>query len=296
MEQGTRFSSDCGVKTAAENRLNGQDVISDKPGETSWSCVQINASTDLVMMWKRRDRPPSVRAGGVRGAARQRAALPGAQHLQQHLGPDLRTATGLPRPDARPAGRGDHRADPLLSPHQPTRLVPRHQDPPLQAEALRLRQARIRHQAPVAVHCERNRRARVHPGRELHPGLHGRLPAADEAERVQGRQHLLHKVDVDGQLPVSDRRGQHHGARHHGVVDAVDGRVPGGAGAGARRDRRGDRAREDPRMGGPRQDALHGGRAHGDPAVEDRRAHQPAQIVSGLSFSTSSYYTLSLNP
>ncbi|GBN21017.1 hypothetical protein AVEN_145144-1, partial [Araneus ventricosus] len=40
---GTRFSSEIDVKTVVENWLNGQDVISAKPGETSWSCVQINA-------------------------------------------------------------------------------------------------------------------------------------------------------------------------------------------------------------------------------------------------------------
>ncbi|GBO30109.1 hypothetical protein AVEN_136286-1 [Araneus ventricosus] len=49
---GTRFSSDSDVETAAENWLNGQDVISAKTGETSWSCVQINASTDFVTMRK----------------------------------------------------------------------------------------------------------------------------------------------------------------------------------------------------------------------------------------------------
>ncbi|GBN30720.1 Alpha-tocopherol transfer protein [Araneus ventricosus] len=40
---GTRFSSESDVKTVVENWLNGQDVISAMPGETSWSCVQINA-------------------------------------------------------------------------------------------------------------------------------------------------------------------------------------------------------------------------------------------------------------
>ncbi|GBM97721.1 hypothetical protein AVEN_125247-1 [Araneus ventricosus] len=40
---GTRFSSESDVKTVDENWLNGQDVISTKPGETSVSCVQINA-------------------------------------------------------------------------------------------------------------------------------------------------------------------------------------------------------------------------------------------------------------
>ncbi|GBL83968.1 hypothetical protein AVEN_100852-1 [Araneus ventricosus] len=36
---GTRFGSD--AKTVAENWLNRQDAISAKPGQTSWSCVQI---------------------------------------------------------------------------------------------------------------------------------------------------------------------------------------------------------------------------------------------------------------
>ncbi|GBM67014.1 hypothetical protein AVEN_128447-1 [Araneus ventricosus] len=40
---GKRFFSENDVKTAAENWLNGQDVISAKPVQTSWSCVQINA-------------------------------------------------------------------------------------------------------------------------------------------------------------------------------------------------------------------------------------------------------------
>ncbi|GBM24272.1 hypothetical protein AVEN_22597-1 [Araneus ventricosus] len=40
---GTRFSPGSGVKTTDENWLNGQNVISAKPGETSWSCVQISA-------------------------------------------------------------------------------------------------------------------------------------------------------------------------------------------------------------------------------------------------------------
>ncbi|GBO20478.1 hypothetical protein AVEN_179143-1 [Araneus ventricosus] len=36
----TRFSSESDVKTVAENWLNGQDVISDKPCKTIWSCVR----------------------------------------------------------------------------------------------------------------------------------------------------------------------------------------------------------------------------------------------------------------
>ncbi|GBM02512.1 hypothetical protein AVEN_76544-1 [Araneus ventricosus] len=47
---GTRFSSESDVKTDAEHWLNGRDVISAKPGQASWSCVQINASIDLVIM------------------------------------------------------------------------------------------------------------------------------------------------------------------------------------------------------------------------------------------------------
>ncbi|GBM11510.1 hypothetical protein AVEN_46526-1, partial [Araneus ventricosus] len=49
---GTRFSSESDGKTDIENWLNRQDVISAKPGEISWSCVQINVSIDLVIMWK----------------------------------------------------------------------------------------------------------------------------------------------------------------------------------------------------------------------------------------------------
>ncbi|GBM94144.1 hypothetical protein AVEN_149548-1 [Araneus ventricosus] len=47
-----RLSSESDMKTVVENWLNGQDVIFAKPGEASWSCVQINASIDLVMMRK----------------------------------------------------------------------------------------------------------------------------------------------------------------------------------------------------------------------------------------------------
>ncbi|GBN57900.1 hypothetical protein AVEN_228740-1 [Araneus ventricosus] len=45
---GTRFSSDSDVKTVVENWLNGQNVISAKPGSTIWSCFQINAEIDLT--------------------------------------------------------------------------------------------------------------------------------------------------------------------------------------------------------------------------------------------------------
>ncbi|GBN36603.1 hypothetical protein AVEN_267845-1, partial [Araneus ventricosus] len=40
---GTRISSESDVKRGVENWLNGQDVFSANPGETSWSCVQINS-------------------------------------------------------------------------------------------------------------------------------------------------------------------------------------------------------------------------------------------------------------
>ncbi|GBL93159.1 hypothetical protein AVEN_42622-1 [Araneus ventricosus] len=40
---GTTFCSNSDVKTAAENWLNGQGPDFNKAGETSWSCVQINA-------------------------------------------------------------------------------------------------------------------------------------------------------------------------------------------------------------------------------------------------------------
>ncbi|GBO16217.1 hypothetical protein AVEN_14710-1 [Araneus ventricosus] len=49
---GTRVSSETDVETVAENWLNGQDVMSAKHGEASGSCVQINDSVGLVMMWK----------------------------------------------------------------------------------------------------------------------------------------------------------------------------------------------------------------------------------------------------
>ncbi|GBM87398.1 hypothetical protein AVEN_168646-1 [Araneus ventricosus] len=36
---GTSFSLESGGKAVAENWLNGQNLISAKPGSTSWSCV-----------------------------------------------------------------------------------------------------------------------------------------------------------------------------------------------------------------------------------------------------------------